>query len=216
MEEDTSSEPKSDAQKEEVEPKEEEVKDAASQGDELESEESSQGPTQSEKVASEGSEGSPSSSSSSMSPSKEGTGLLPVSEETIRTLSNAFIEAFQPHFEHSRESLHELIRNQELLLDTVQQENRKYEENHMLEDVNETMKKARLYQSKLVNIRKEMVHLHERVGKLKKRALKLQNQRMKENLQREQQKEREYEEDRLLRARPAANQQAEGSTGPGS
>lgn len=29
------------------------------------------------------------------------------------------------------------------------------------------MKKARLYQTKLVNIRKEMIHLHERVGKLK-------------------------------------------------
>lgn len=144
------------------------------------------------------------SSTTARSPQKAPE-LLPVSEETITSLSRAFIQAFQPHFEHSKESLHELIRNQELLLDTVQQENRKYEENEMIEDVNETMKKARLYQTKLVNIRKEMVHLHDRVGKLKKRALKLQNQRMKENLQREQQKEREYEEDRLLKARPASS-----------
>ncbi|PIK60235.1 putative biogenesis of lysosome-related organelles complex 1 subunit 6-like [Apostichopus japonicus] len=126
----------------------------------------------------------------------------PVSEETITTLSRAFMQAFQPHFENSKESLHELIRNQELLLDTVQQENQKYEENHMLEDVDETMKKARLYQTKLVNIRKEMIHLHERVGKLKSPF----EQRMKENLHREQQKEREYEEDRLLKARPASSQ----------
>lgn len=90
-----------------------------------------------------------------------------------------------------------------------------------------------MYHNKLVNIRKEMIMLHEKTTKLKvrfssqsvddapghtldgrdltltccslsqKRALKLQQQKQKEALEKEQQREKELERERQLTAKPA-------------
>ncbi|KAF6128991.1 biogenesis of lysosomal organelles complex 1 subunit 6 [Phyllostomus discolor] len=62
---------------------------------------------------------------------------------------------------------------------------------------------AKHYHTKLVNIRKEMLMLHEKTSKLKKRALKLQQKRQKEELEREQQREKEFEREKQLTAKPA-------------
>lgn len=62
---------------------------------------------------------------------------------------------------------------------------------------------AKHYHAKLVNIRKEMLMLHEKTSKLKKRALKLQQKRQREELEREQQREREFEREKQLTAKPA-------------
>ncbi|XP_072034189.1 uncharacterized protein [Amphiura filiformis] len=128
--------------------------------------------------------------------------LLPVTDETLEHLTEGFLQAFVPHIETSYESLDELMRNQRVLIETVQQENVKCNENDLVTELAEVMTEARIYHSKLVNVKKEMTSLHERTTKLKKRALKLQQQKMKENLAKEQQREKEMEQERHLIAKP--------------
>uniref|UniRef100_A0A8C9AA22 Biosis of lysosomal organelles complex 1 subunit 6 n=1 Tax=Prolemur simus TaxID=1328070 RepID=A0A8C9AA22_PROSS len=93
--------------------------------------------------------------------------------------------------------------NQVVLLDTLEQEISKFKECHSMLDINALFTEAKHYHAKLVNIRKEMLMLHEKTSKLKKRALKLQQKRQKEELEREQQREKEFEREKQLTARPA-------------
>uniref|UniRef100_A0A8C4MF09 Biogenesis of lysosome-related organelles complex 1 subunit 6 n=1 Tax=Equus asinus asinus TaxID=83772 RepID=A0A8C4MF09_EQUAS len=93
--------------------------------------------------------------------------------------------------------------NQVVLLDTLEQEISKFKECHSMLDINALFTEAKHYHAKLVNIRKEMLMLHEKTSKLKKRALKLQQKRQKEELEREQQREKEFEREKQLTAKPA-------------
>ncbi|CAB1339163.1 unnamed protein product [Coregonus sp. 'balchen'] len=93
--------------------------------------------------------------------------------------------------------------NQVILLDTLDQEVTKFRECNSLLDLNSMFTEAKLYHGKLVNIRKDMIMLHEKTTKLKKRALKLQQQREKEAMEKEQQREKELERERQLIAKPA-------------
>ncbi|XP_043379702.1 biogenesis of lysosome-related organelles complex 1 subunit 6 isoform X2 [Chelonia mydas] len=93
--------------------------------------------------------------------------------------------------------------NQVVLLDTLEQEISKFKECNSILDINALFSEAKHYHNKLVNIRKEMMMLHEKTSKLKKRALKLQQKRQKEELEREQQREKELEREKQLTAKPA-------------
>ncbi|XP_056428198.1 biogenesis of lysosome-related organelles complex 1 subunit 6 isoform X1 [Hyla sarda] len=93
--------------------------------------------------------------------------------------------------------------NQVVLLDTLEQEISKFRECNSILDINALFSEAKYYHNKLVNIRKEMILLHEKTSKLKKRALKLQQKKQEENLKQEQQRERELEREKQLTAKPA-------------
>ncbi|XP_067104986.1 biogenesis of lysosome-related organelles complex 1 subunit 6 isoform X2 [Osmerus mordax] len=93
--------------------------------------------------------------------------------------------------------------NQVILLETLDQEVTKFRECNALLDLNSLFTEAKIYHGKLINIRKDMIMLHEKTTKLKKRALKLQQQRQKEALEKEQQREKELERERQLIAKPA-------------
>ncbi|XP_038276275.1 biogenesis of lysosome-related organelles complex 1 subunit 6 isoform X2 [Dermochelys coriacea] len=95
------------------------------------------------------------------------------------------------------------LHNQVVLLDTLEQEISKFKECNSILDINALFSEAKHYHNKLVNIRKEMMMLHEKTSKLKKRALKLQQKRQKEELEREQQREKELEREKQLTAKPA-------------
>ncbi|XP_071789063.1 biogenesis of lysosome-related organelles complex 1 subunit 6-like [Asterias amurensis] len=129
--------------------------------------------------------------------------VLPVNESVIEKLTVAFLQTFLPQAEHSNAELDELMRNQRVLIETLQQENSKFQENDMMSELSELMVEAKKYYIKLVHLRKEMISLHEKSTKLKKRAIKLQHHKMKQNLQREQQRERELEQEKHLIAKPA-------------
>uniref|UniRef100_A0A3B3Q1Z8 Biogenesis of lysosomal organelles complex-1, subunit 6, pallidin n=1 Tax=Paramormyrops kingsleyae TaxID=1676925 RepID=A0A3B3Q1Z8_9TELE len=90
-----------------------------------------------------------------------------------------------------------------ILLETVEQEIAKFKDCNSLLDINSLFTEAKIYHNKLVNIRKEMLVLHERTTKLKKRALKLQQQKQRDALEKEQQHEKELERERQLTAKPA-------------
>ncbi|KAJ7311033.1 hypothetical protein JRQ81_006630 [Phrynocephalus forsythii] len=126
-----------------------------------------------------------------------------VDTKAVEQLTEGLISHYLPDLQRSKLSLKELTQNQEVLLDTLQQEISKFKECNSVLDINALFSEAKLYYSKLVNIRKEMMVLHEKTSKLKRRALKLQQKRQKEELEREQQHEKELEREKQLTAKPA-------------
>ncbi|KAK1143834.1 biogenesis of lysosome-related organelles complex 1 subunit 6-like [Acipenser oxyrinchus oxyrinchus] len=129
--------------------------------------------------------------------------LVFVDNEVVEKLTEGLISHYLPDLQHSKLALQELTQNQVILLDTLEQEITKFRECNSLLDINALFTEAKYYHNKLVNIRKEMMMLHEKTTKLKKRALKLQQQKHKEALEREQQREKELERERQLIAKPA-------------
>ncbi|XP_029948967.1 biogenesis of lysosome-related organelles complex 1 subunit 6 [Salarias fasciatus] len=126
-----------------------------------------------------------------------------VDRNAVDKLTEGLLSHYLPDLQNSKRALQELTQNQLILLDTLDQEVAKFRECNMLLDLNSLFTEAKVYHNKLVNIRKEMIMLHERTTKLKKRALKLQQQKQKEALEKEQQRERELERERQLIAKPA-------------
>ncbi|KAM9861329.1 biogenesis of lysosome-related organelles complex 1 subunit 6 [Aulostomus maculatus] len=126
-----------------------------------------------------------------------------VDKKAVDRLTEGLLSHYLPDLQNSKRALQELTQNQVILLDTLDQEVTKFRECNALLDLHSLFTEAKVYHNKLVNIRKEMIMLHERTTKLKKRALKLQQQKQKEALEKEQQREKELERERQLIAKPA-------------
>lgn len=126
-----------------------------------------------------------------------------INDQTIEKLTHGLIAHYLPDLQDSKQALQELTQNQVILLDTLEQEITKFKDCNSLLDLNALFTEAKIYHTKLVNIRKEMMIIHDKTTKLKKRALKLQQQRQKEALEKEQQREKELERERQLIAKPA-------------
>ncbi|XP_021263635.1 biogenesis of lysosome-related organelles complex 1 subunit 6 isoform X2 [Numida meleagris] len=126
-----------------------------------------------------------------------------VDEKAVEQLAKGLISHYLPDLQRSKSALQELTQNQVVLLETLEQEITKFKECNSILDINALFSEAKHYHSKLVNIRNEMMMLHEKTSKLKKRALKLQQKRQKEELEREQQREKELEREKQLTAKPA-------------
>ncbi|KAK7481467.1 hypothetical protein BaRGS_00027318 [Batillaria attramentaria] len=121
----------------------------------------------------------------------------------MKQLSNAFVDQFLPSLEQSKSSINEVLSNQTVLIETVEQENSKFRDCTAFKELTDTMAKAKEYHNKLLVLKRDMVSLHDRAGKLKKRALKLQQQKQREELQRAHQQEKELEKEQMLTARVA-------------
>lgn len=126
-----------------------------------------------------------------------------VDRKAVDKLTEGLLSHYLPDLQNNKRALQELTQNQLILLDTLDQEVTKFRECNTLLDLNSLFTEAKVYHNKLVNIRKEMILLHEKTTKLKKRALKLQQQKQKEALEKEQQREKELERERQLIAKPA-------------
>ncbi|XP_063782081.1 biogenesis of lysosome-related organelles complex 1 subunit 6 [Pseudophryne corroboree] len=129
--------------------------------------------------------------------------LLSLDSAAVEQLSEGLISHYLPNLQTSKLALQELTQNQVVLLDTLDQEISKFKECNSVLDINTLFSEAKYYHNKLVNIRKEMMLLHEKTSKLKKRALKLQQKKQEDNLKQEQQRERELEREKQLTAKPA-------------
>lgn len=121
----------------------------------------------------------------------------------VDNLAQGFLQKLQPDLTKSRSLLEELTENQRILIETIQQENGKFNDCQAYKEVSETMDKAKIYHAKLLNIKRDMIALHEKSAKLKKRALRIKQQKEKEMLEREQVHEAELERERMLVAKPA-------------
>ncbi|XP_020794492.1 biogenesis of lysosome-related organelles complex 1 subunit 6 [Boleophthalmus pectinirostris] len=128
---------------------------------------------------------------------------LCVDRRTVDRLTEGLLSHYLPDLQNSKRVLQELTQNQVILLDTLDQEVTKFRDCNALLDLNALFTEAKIYHNKLVNIRKEMIMLHEKTTKLKKKALKLQQQKQKDLLEKEQQREKELERERQLTAKPA-------------
>ncbi|NP_001089232.1 biogenesis of lysosomal organelles complex-1, subunit 6, pallidin S homeolog [Xenopus laevis] len=129
--------------------------------------------------------------------------FLSLDKKAVEQLSEGLISHYLPSLQSSKLALQELTQNQVVLLDTLDQEISKFKECNSILDINALFTEAKHYHNKLVNIQKEMIMLHEKTSKLKKRALKLQQKKQEENLRQEQQREREFEREKQLTAKPA-------------
>ncbi|CAL1603497.1 unnamed protein product [Knipowitschia caucasica] len=121
----------------------------------------------------------------------------------VDKLTEGILAHYLPNLQNSKRVLQELTQNQVILLDTLDQEVTKFRDCNALLDLNSLFIEAKIYHNKLVNIRKEMIVLHEKTTKLKKKALKLQQLKQRDFLEKEQQKEKELERERQLTAKPA-------------
>ncbi|XP_034049458.1 biogenesis of lysosome-related organelles complex 1 subunit 6 isoform X1 [Thalassophryne amazonica] len=126
-----------------------------------------------------------------------------VERRAVDKLTEGLLSHYLPDLQNSKRALQELTQNQLILLDTLDQEVTKFRDCNASLDLDSLFTEAKVYHSKLVSIRKEMMMLHEKTTKLKKRALKLQQQKQKEALEKEQQREKELERERQLIAKPA-------------
>lgn len=122
----------------------------------------------------------------------------PLSQDVADKLTTGLLSMYVDDLQNIGGSLTELTRNQSIIIETMQQENTRFTECINLYHLDDLFAKAKHYHSKLQYIKKEMTMLHERSNKLKRRALKLQQQKQKEALQREQQREREMEHEKQL------------------
>ncbi|XP_043505590.1 biogenesis of lysosome-related organelles complex 1 subunit 6 isoform X1 [Polistes fuscatus] len=113
-------------------------------------------------------------------------------------LATGILSIYQPSLEKVKENLNELTNKQEVLLDQIQNDNKKFQDIIEDADLNDMFATIKLYQGKLTNIKKEMVTVHDRTYKLKKRALRLQQIKQKEALGREQQREQELRREQEL------------------
>lgn len=128
---------------------------------------------------------------------------LLIDRRAVDRLTDGLLSHYLPDLQNSKRVLQELTQNQVILLDTLDQEVAKFRDCNALLDLNALFTEAKIYHNKLVNIRKEMIMLHEKTTKLKKKALKMQQQKQKDLMEKEQQRERELERERQLTAKPA-------------
>ncbi|KAK7912958.1 hypothetical protein WMY93_013169 [Mugilogobius chulae] len=126
-----------------------------------------------------------------------------VDRVTVDRLTEGLLNHYLPDLHNSKRILQELTQNQVILLDTLDQEVTKFRDCNALLDLNSLFTEAKIYHNKLVNIRKEMILIHEKTTKLKKKALKMQQQKQRDLFEKEQQREKELERERQLTAKPA-------------
>uniref|UniRef100_G1PY62 Biogenesis of lysosome-related organelles complex 1 subunit 6 n=1 Tax=Myotis lucifugus TaxID=59463 RepID=G1PY62_MYOLU len=121
---------------------------------------------------------------------------LPVEDKAVEPLAEALLSHYLLDLQRSKQALQELMQNHE-------QEVSKFKECHSVLDINALFTEAKHVHAKLVNIRKEILVLHKKTSNLKKKkSTKLQQKRQKEELEREQQGEEEFEREKQLTEKP--------------
>lgn len=118
--------------------------------------------------------------------------------EAASKLAEGLLNIYQLPLEQVQKELTEITNKQETLFGQMQIENKKLQETFDNAKLNEMFQTIKLYQGKLTLMKKEMASVHERTFKLKKRALRLQQMKQKEALNREQQREQEVRREQEL------------------
>ncbi|KAI4830733.1 hypothetical protein KUCAC02_002349, partial [Chaenocephalus aceratus] len=90
-----------------------------------------------------------------------------VDKKAVDKLTEGLLSHYLPDLQNSKRALQELTQNQVILLDTLDQEVTKFRDCNALLDLNSLFTEAKVYHNKLVNVRKEMIMLHEKTTKLK-------------------------------------------------
>lgn len=121
-----------------------------------------------------------------------------VSKAVLEKLSSGLLSYYIEDITKTSSSLQELIQNQNIVIETLQQENARFSAVLKVHQLADMFSKLKLYYTKVQVLKKDMLVIIDRTAKLKKRAMKLQQQKQKEALQKELQRDREIERDKQL------------------
>ncbi|KAK6187856.1 hypothetical protein SNE40_005789 [Patella caerulea] len=126
---------------------------------------------------------------------------ISINPNSVSKITDGLVHNILPSLEKAKVSLDEALKNQDVLIETVQQENAKFSDCNSLEHLVALMLEARVYYNKLMTVKKDMTMLSDRTSKLKRRAVRLQQQKQKEEQHMIQRREKELEREQQLVAR---------------
>ena len=101
-------------------------------------------------------------------------------------------------------SLEKLNTRQEILTVAVQKEGERLNEGRAKYGVEHMLTLTSIYRNKLVKVKEDMQMLTERSSKLRKRAIRLQEEKQSESMNRETKRAKERQREKELIAKPAA------------
>ena len=119
--------------------------------------------------------------------------------------SEALVDHYGVTFTCLGSSLDKLNSKQEVLAVRVHQEVETLTEELAMLKVDQMMSITNIYRNKLVKIKEEMQSLTDRSGRLRVRAARLQAEKQRESMERENRRERDRLRERELIARPASS-----------
>ena len=119
--------------------------------------------------------------------------------------SQAVVDHYGVTFSCLGSSLDKLNTKQELLAVRVNQEGEKLNEERAKHKVEQMISVTNIYRSKLVKIKEDMQAVTERSGRLRQRAGRLQDEKQKESMERENRREAERLREKELIAKPASS-----------
>ena len=120
----------------------------------------------------------------------------------VSQCSEAVVDHYGVTFTCLGSSLEKLNSKQEVLAVRVHQEGEKLREERARHKVEQMVSITNIYRAKLVKIREEMEAMTERSGRLRLRAARLQDEKQRESMERENRREKERLRERELLARP--------------
>ena len=123
----------------------------------------------------------------------------------VSQCSEAVVDHYGVTFTCLGSSLDKLNSKQEVLAVRVHQEVETLTEELAKHKVEQMMSITNIYRNKLVKIKEEMQSLTDRSGRLRVRAARLQAEKQRESMERENRRERERLRERELIARPASS-----------
>ncbi|XP_078586072.1 uncharacterized protein LOC144867933 isoform X2 [Branchiostoma floridae x Branchiostoma japonicum] len=133
-----------------------------------------------------------------------GAAVQAVDEETVSLLTDGLIRKLGPETDSVKDKLDELIRNQEVMIEAMQHENTRFSESEATKSLGELLSEAkRLSQQTGPHQERDGRSAREKY-QVEEACAETSTTETKEDLHREQQKERELERERQLMARPAA------------
>lgn len=121
-----------------------------------------------------------------------------ISKAVLEKLSSGLLSFYIEDVTKTSSSLCELTQNQSIVIETLQQENARFSAVLKVQQLSDMFTRLKLYYTRVQILKKDMLSIIERTSKLKKRAIKLQQQKQKEALQKELQRDREIERDKQL------------------
>lgn len=84
----------------------------------------------------------------------------------------------------------EIHKNQEAIIETIERENDRYDQMQSAYDLDSLISKARQYQDKLLNIKKDMLIVKDKTIRLRRKAVKIIEDKNKEALELQRNRER--------------------------
>ncbi|XP_034245322.1 biogenesis of lysosome-related organelles complex 1 subunit 6-like isoform X2 [Thrips palmi] len=123
-------------------------------------------------------------------------------EDCLEKLAAGLMTFYEPELKRFREQLAEVVNKQNTLIEQLQDENKRFVDTQNAEELQGMFVTVKAYQTKLMAVKKDMTTLHDRVTKMKKRALKLQQRKEKQALQRQQQREAQLLREQELVGKP--------------